>query len=154
METASNFGDLYNFAQVSPDLATSGLVPRGAFSRIASAGYAVVINLLPSTHRNAVADEAEVVAGLGMRYVHIPVEMTAPTERDFERFLEAMTEAEGARVWVHCAANYRVTSFVARYGRARLGWSREQAQALARRFWPPNEVWTAFAGLSSDEDAR
>jgi hypothetical protein len=48
------------------------------------------------------------------------------------------------KVFVHCAANYRVSSFIPLYGQAKLGWSLEQANAHIRRLWEPNEVWTAF----------
>jgi hypothetical protein len=55
-----------------------------------------------------------------------------------------MEAAEGTRVFVHCAANYRVSSFVSLYGQATLGWSQAQAEAHIRRLWEPNAVWAAF----------
>jgi hypothetical protein len=47
-------------------------------------------------------------------------------------------------VFVHCAANYRVSAFVSIYGELRLGWTPAEAEAHARRLWSPNEVWLAF----------
>jgi hypothetical protein len=38
-----------------------------------------------------------------------------------------MDASRDKKVFVHCAANYRVSSFVALYGEARLGWSRSRA---------------------------
>jgi hypothetical protein len=47
-------------------------------------------------------------------------------------------------VFVHCAANFRVSSFMAVYGEMRLGWSRDQADRHARAFWEPSRVWQRF----------
>ena len=65
--------------------------------------------------------------------------------------LTAEAKAEGGRVLVHCAANYRVTSFMALYAEMKLGWTREQADALARTFWPLNDTWADFLGKCRDE---
>jgi hypothetical protein len=48
------------------------------------------------------------------------------------------------KVFIHCAANYRVSAFVALYGQARLGWSASQADAHIRRVWQPNDTWEKF----------
>ena len=60
------------------------------------------------------------------------------------RFFEVMDGARDQRVFVHCAANYRVSSFVALYGEARFGWSPDQGDAHIRRIWEPNETWVRF----------
>jgi hypothetical protein len=33
---------------------------------------------------------------------------------------------------------------MALFGELRLGWTRERADAHAREFWDPNELWTSF----------
>ncbi len=63
----------YNYHQVTPQLATSGIVPREGFASIAAAGYELVINLLPHDSEYALVDEAELVESLGMEYVSIPI---------------------------------------------------------------------------------
>jgi hypothetical protein len=47
-------------------------------------------------------------------------------------------------VFVHCAANFRVSSFMAVYGQMRLGWDHNRADRHARTFWEPNRTWQAF----------
>ncbi|MDH5676889.1 MAG: protein tyrosine phosphatase family protein [Myxococcales bacterium] len=134
----------FNFLQATDDIATSGIVPPGGFQRIAAAGYRAVINLLPDDSEHAVAAEAKLVGQAGMAYVHIPVDFGHPGEDDYARFLEAMDEHATARVWAHCAANFRVTAFFHRYARDRLGWSRERADALLACVWEPDQVWRDF----------
>ena len=60
------------------------------------------------------------------------------------RFFEVMDSHKDRRVWVHCAANMRITAFVGLYRRVREGWSEERAFALLREVWQPDEVWSQF----------
>ena len=134
----------FNFIQASERVATSGAVPPGGFERMAAAGYGSVINLLPDDNEHALPQEAERVAEHGMDYVHIPVDFGAPTDADFEAFVDAMRAREGDKIWVHCAANYRVSAFFSLYAQRQLGWSVERADALVARAWEPDAVWSAF----------
>lgn len=135
----------YNFVKVSAGIATSGVVPAAGFEAIGRGGYRAVINLLPADSKYAVADEGALVREHGMSYVHIPVDFSAPTLEDFEAFCQAMDAHAGDKVWVHCAANYRVSCFLSLYGERRLGWTQSQSRALISKVWEPDEIWQAFA---------
>ncbi len=50
----------------------------------------------------------------------------------------------GKKIFVHCAANKRVSTFVSLFGQARLGWSLDMAEACIRRVWKPNAAWADF----------
>jgi protein tyrosine phosphatase (PTP) superfamily phosphohydrolase (DUF442 family) len=133
-----------NYVALSGELATGGQPSEEQIQELAQAGFELVINLGLLDPRYCLADEAGLVRSLGVEYYHIPVDFQAPTIEDLTRFFTAMQAAEGKRVFVHCAANYRVSSFVSLYGQAKLGWSSEQASAHVRRLWEPNEIWAAF----------
>ena len=135
----------YNFVQAAETIATSGVVPLEEFAVIAAAGYRCVVNLLPNDSQYAQAGEAETVRGLGMSYVHIPIDIDCPTMADYESFERAMDDARESCVWVHCAANWRVSAFVSLYGQARLGWSRERGDQLVRGLWEPTRPWLDLA---------
>lgn len=135
----------YNFIQVQPDLATSGVVPAERFAGLRADGYEVVINLLPDESQYAVAGESQIVADLGMDYVYIPVDFAAPVASNYDDFVAAMQAATGKKVWVHCAANWRVSRFVSLYGERELGWTRSHAEALLEQAWgEPDNVWKRF----------
>jgi protein tyrosine phosphatase (PTP) superfamily phosphohydrolase (DUF442 family) len=133
-----------NFMPLGDRIATAGQPTEGQLSEVAANGFGVVINLGLLDPRYCLPDEAGVVRALGMRYRHIPVKFDAPTPDDFELFLAAMADAPDARVFIHCALNYRVACFMTLYGELRLGWTAEQATAHVRRAWEPNEVWQKF----------
>jgi protein tyrosine phosphatase (PTP) superfamily phosphohydrolase (DUF442 family) len=149
-----------NYVALSGELATGGQPSEEQIQELAQAGFELVINLGLLDPRYCLADEASLVRSLGVEYHHIPVDFQAPTIEDLTQFFAVMQAAEGKRVFVHCAANYRVSSFVSLYGQAKLDWSSEQASAHVRRLWEPNEVWAAFIerarqalGVSSSQQA-
>jgi uncharacterized damage-inducible protein DinB/protein tyrosine phosphatase (PTP) superfamily phosphohydrolase (DUF442 family) len=133
-----------NFLAVDPRLATGGQPTEAQLGALARAGYQVVINLGLLDPRYCLPDEAALVAGLGLAYHHVPVQFDAPAAADFDRFAALMDGCREQRTFVHCAANYRVSAFVALYGERRFGWTRAEADAHIRRLWEPNATWQAF----------
>jgi protein tyrosine phosphatase (PTP) superfamily phosphohydrolase (DUF442 family) len=137
--------DIYQYRQAATDLATSGQPREDQLASIAAAGYDVVINLaLHNDPRYSLPDEAACVQALGLEYVHIPVLFDAPTAQDLSRFFDAMDRFKGKRIWLHCAANLRVSAFLGLYRRLREGWPEGQAFELMGDIWEPNPVWAQF----------
>lgn len=107
-------------------------------------------------HEKALADEAESVTALGMEYIHLPVEFSAPTDEDFEAFCDVMSNLEGQTIHVHCIANLRVTAFLYRYQRDVLKKTDAVSRKLMDSVWRPGGVWAEFIGDmdSVDQDHR
>lgn len=142
---ADEIAGVYNFRAVDAGLATSGQPSQAELAAIARAGFEVVINLaLHDDPRYSLADEAATVRALGMDYVHIPVRFDAPGAKDLLAFFAAMEKYAGRKIWLHCAANKRVSAFLGLYRLIRLGWHEENAFALMREVWQPDAVWAAF----------
>lgn len=135
---------IYKFVSIDERLATAGQPTEQQLAGIRDRGFEVVINLGLLDPRYCLADEAGSVSSLGLSYHHIPVNFQEPQTSDFDEFRRVMKESAGRRVFVHCAANMRVSCFVALFGELELGWNREQAESHIRRVWEPNEAWTAF----------
>src|SRR6516165_3362333 len=125
--------DIRNFVSVSGDLATGGQPSEEQIRELSGAGFEVIVNLGLLDPRYGLADEAGLVQSLGREYHHVPVDFSAPQSNDLHRFFDVMDASRDKKVFVHCAANYRVSSFVALYGQARLGWSQDEADAHIRR---------------------
>jgi uncharacterized protein (TIGR01244 family) len=137
--------DIYNFKKLSPMLAASGQPDEEELADIARAGYTVVLNLaLHDDVRYSLADERGTVEGLGMKYVHIPVDFAAPSDEDFNNFVAAMDENKNQRMLAHCAANKRVSSFLGLYWHLRHRKPTTEAFALQRDIWEPDAVWSVF----------
>jgi len=147
MAMSTSVVGIYNYRQAAPDLGTSGQPREDELQAIADADYEVIVNLaLHDDPRYSLKDEASSVRALGLEYIHIPVQFDSPRESDLVSFFEAMEHHKGRRVWVHCAANMRVSAFLGLYWRIREGWPEHRAFALLREIWEPNAVWAEFIG--------
>ena len=140
----SDLDSIRNFVAIEPRIATAGQPTEEQLALLTAHGFAVVVNLGLPDPRYCLPDEASSVASLGMVYHHIPVNFQQPLVSNFQSFQCVMLESRRSKVFVHCAANYRVSCFMALFGEAHLGWSREHADAHVRKLWEPNEVWSEF----------
>jgi protein tyrosine phosphatase (PTP) superfamily phosphohydrolase (DUF442 family) len=136
--------EIYNFLRLSDRLATSGQPTEEQLTEIGQAGFDVVINLGLTGTDYALEDEAGLVRNLGMEYVHIPVIWEHPTLENLDEFTSTMEDHQGNKLFVHCAANMRVSVFMALYRILHLGWDRERAMEDVRKIWEPNATWDAF----------
>jgi protein tyrosine phosphatase (PTP) superfamily phosphohydrolase (DUF442 family) len=134
--------DIYNFLRLSDRWGTAGQPTEDEFPLIRDAGYEIVVNLLPDS--KVLPNEQEIVYGLGMEYTQIPVVWDAPTRADFEQFAAVMDANAARHVFVHCAANMRVSAFCYLYSTLRLGVAEEVAVADLHRIWVPNAAWQQF----------
>ncbi|HEY9814229.1 MAG TPA: protein tyrosine phosphatase family protein [Candidatus Obscuribacterales bacterium] len=135
---------IYQFLAISEAIATAGQPTAEQLTAIQQAGYHVVINLALPTSDGALPDEAGLVHQLGMEYIAIPVTWEQPTPEDCDRFFAALDQYQDQRIFVHCAANMRVSAFMYLYRRLRQGTDEAIAQADLRRIWQPNATWQAF----------
>jgi uncharacterized protein (TIGR01244 family) len=124
-----------DYRKLSERIATAGQPTQEELAAVARAGYEVVINLDVSDSSYALEDEGRLVRSLGLEYVHIPVVWEQPTKADLERFFEIMEARQDKTLFVHCAANRRVSVFMALY-----------------RIMP--QVWRTFFDDVLEEDRR
>jgi protein tyrosine phosphatase (PTP) superfamily phosphohydrolase (DUF442 family) len=135
---------IYNYRRLSEEIATAGQPSEEELAAVAHAGFEVVVNLALHDAEYSLPEECRTVESLGMRYVHIPVVWERPLRSDLERFFEVMDELSDKRVFVHCAANKRVSVFMALYRQRRQGWSADTVMPDVLAIWEPDDVWRRF----------
>jgi protein tyrosine phosphatase (PTP) superfamily phosphohydrolase (DUF442 family) len=146
----NNLVDIYNFLDLSDStntlqkLATSGQPTIEQFPEIKAADYQVVINLALLDSSNAVPTERSILADLDLTYIHIPVLWESPTAADFDLFRQTMQQYADRSVYVHCAANKRVSVFVYLYRRLYRNISTATALTDLEKIWTPNPIWQKF----------
>ena len=151
----AELGGIYNFLLLSPLVATAGQPTEDEFAAVKAAGFKAVVNLLPTSSPYALPEEGRIISGLGLDYVHIPVEWENPTAADAERFFDVMAVCADRRVFVHCAANMRVSAFLYLYRTLRQHVPPAQAAEDLHRIWAPNETWQRFIdGFNQQEDEQ
>jgi protein tyrosine phosphatase (PTP) superfamily phosphohydrolase (DUF442 family) len=137
--------ETYNFRLVDATLATAGLPTEAQLRSVADHGFEVVINLaLDNNQPYSLPGEAEFVRSLGLDYIHIPVNFSAPAEADLLQFCDAMDANAARKRFVHCAMNKRVSAFIGLHRVIRQNWDREPAFDLMRSLWEPDPVWRDF----------
>ena len=140
----NNLTSIFNYLPISSSIATSGQPTVQQLGAIRSDGYQKIINLAPPIGENSLANEADLVADLGMDYINITVDFSHPTEADFEQFVLHMQNQDSQKIWVHCAANMRVSCFIFKYRTAILDGNLSDAEADLKKIWQPNKTWQDF----------
>lgn len=141
---ADSLQDIYNYLPINGEISTSGQPTEKQFEVIKSSGFNHVINLAPHSAENSLKNEKETLAKLDISYCHIPVDFSNPTDEDFSKFVEAMSNHSDAKVWVHCAANMRVSAFIYRYRCRVKGEPENIARKELSKIWEPYGVWKKF----------
>ena len=143
-DSQTKLSEIYSFRAVGDRLGTAGQPTPAQFGMIQESGFEAVINLALPTSDNAIPNEGSVVTSLGMSYVHIPVDFKAPTSQDFRAFCRVMEAFDDRPVFVHCAANMRVSAFVFLYRVMFQHIPVAQAERDLHAIWQPDKVWSRF----------
>lgn len=142
---AKSIEDIFNYKAIKDLLASSGQPTQGQFQWIKEAGYTVIIDLTTDDFiDNTVENECEIVTGLGLKYIHIPVVFSNPQRDDFETFVQTMQQVSEEKVWIHCLVNARASSFIYKYRTTVLGENKENALWDLREIWEPFGPWKGF----------
>lgn len=139
-----SIASIYNLVEIRDLVRTSGQPTAKQLKSISESGVTTVLNLAPHQAENALANEQQVVENLGMQYLHLPVDFKRPTEEDFQEFSNHMKQHNRAELWVHCAANMRVSAFIYRYRLEVLGEQEAVARKDLAKIWEPFGVWRKF----------
>ena len=127
-----------------PWLATSGQPKPEQFATIRDAGFERVVSLLPEESEAYLPEEGAIVHTLGMAYERIPVAWRNPTRENVDAFCSILDHRyQKERLFVHCAANLRVSAFTYLW-RIRRGEDESDAAADLRDIWVPDGVWAEF----------
>ena len=132
------------FLELSERLATAGQPTEEELPAIRDAGYEVVVNLALPTSTGALDDEAASVARLGLEYVALPIDFERPRVETALRFFDVLDRFRDRRLFVHCAANMRVSALMFAYRVARGEMSREEAADDLELIWVPNPTWARY----------
>jgi uncharacterized protein (TIGR01244 family) len=135
---------IYNYRRLTEEIATAGQPSEEELAAVARVGFEVVVNLALHDAEYSLPDERQTVESLGLSYVHIPVVWERPLSSDLERFFKAMDKLAGRKLFIHCAANKRVSVFMALYRQLRQGWSAEAVMPDVLAIWEPDDVWRRF----------
>ena len=147
---SSNIKKIFNYYKVPDLFETSGQPNNKQLISIANGGYEAVINLAPNTTiEGRIINEEAILKSNNITYIHIPVDFNNPLDEDFNKFVAALEQNKHKKIWVHCAANMRVSAFVFKYRRDVLGLSQKNIEEDLEAIWVPNKTWSSFLEKNS-----
>lgn len=144
------FEHILNWRRHEAHLTSSGQPTERDFADLAAVGIGHIVNLAPGDSDDALADEARIIEGLGMRYTNIPVDFAAPTDNDYGALIKALGPEVTQPTHVHCIYNARVSAFLMRRAQDGLGGDENACAEILDTIWKPGGVWADFLGKTDD----
>lgn len=130
-----------NVVTITPQLVTSGQPSPQALSTMGKMGFQAVIYLAPSSVRDAVKNEPELLAAQGIEFIHIPIPFNAPEESHVIAVSAALQRLKGKKVLVHCQVNMRASSMVFLHRVLHGKEDPAQAYEAVASVWSPSDEW-------------
>ena len=140
-----------NYIAINSKLSSAGQPSEIQLQELAAEGVEVIINLGLLDPNYCLESEAELVDALGLEYYHIPVDFQDPKREDLQHFFFLMDTIYEKKICVHCAANKRVSVFIALYAEHKFGLTSQRADAFIQQVWHPNEIWNSFIRQARQE---
>ena len=143
-EAPASLEEIINFRQYSDTFASAGQPTADQFQAIADQGYERVVYIAFTNNPNALPDEDQIVKGLGMEYMQVPVDFSNPLPDDFYAFADSMRRNTDKKTLLHCQVNARATAFSFLYRVVYEDVPVAEAKEDMNTVWQPNEVWRDF----------
>lgn len=143
-EPPAELEGITNFRQYSATFASAGQPTADQLQAIADQGFERIVYIAFTNNTNALPDEDQIVKGLGMEYMHVPVDFSNPLPDDFYAFADSMQRNTGKKTLLHCQVNARATAFSFLYRVLYEDVPVAEAKEDMNTVWQPNEVWRDF----------
>jgi uncharacterized protein (TIGR01244 family) len=130
---------------LTDNLATGGQPTEQAFSKLAANGFRSILNLRTASEGVDLEKERGLVEQSGMRYINIPVVVSAPRAEQADEFIRVVKEKANHPMLIHCRSASRVGAFMMIYRVVEQGWSEEKAEEEAVRIGLHTEELRKFA---------
>jgi protein tyrosine phosphatase (PTP) superfamily phosphohydrolase (DUF442 family) len=141
---AVSLDDIPNYREYSPVFSSSGQPTIAEIPLLAEAGFDRVIYLALTTNQTAIPGEDNLVLENGMEYVHVPVDFSKPTLKNFQLVAGVLQDDPSFKTLLHCQINLRASAFAFLYRTIFLHVPMAQAKADMDTVWLPDKVWYRF----------
>jgi protein tyrosine/serine phosphatase len=122
-----------NFHSVNANLYRGAQPTDEGFKALAKMGVKTVIDLRDRSQQHR--HEERIVEGLGMKFLSVPMTMSAPTDEQIAKVLGQFESSTAWPVFVHCLGGRdRTGTAIACYRIAHDGWDSQKALAEAREY--------------------
>jgi uncharacterized protein (TIGR01244 family) len=109
--TKETIPGISTFARLETTVACGGATKAEAVPAIKKMGFAAIINVREANEPGAEMEQEEAAAkAVGLNFVNVPFNVSAPAPDLVDRFLAAVTRPDNNPAYIHCAAGGRAAS--------------------------------------------
>jgi protein tyrosine phosphatase (PTP) superfamily phosphohydrolase (DUF442 family) len=139
--SASELADIPAYIEYSPTFSSSGQPNAEQLETLKNRGFQRIVYLAYTDQDQSLPFEDRLVKGLGMDFLHVPVDWHAPAKGDFYLYAGAVRQEPSKRTLLHCQVNYRASAFAFLYRVLHEDVAVAEAKRDLNRVWRPNETW-------------
>lgn len=144
--TKSEIAGVRNFSRVDATVGCGGATDPAAMMTLRREGFVTVINLRLASEQGADVEAGRAAAqAAGLKYIHLPLNASAPEAKVVDSFLTAVADKSNQPVFIHCGSANRVGAVWMIKRALQDGWPVEKARAEAEAIGLSSPQLTAFA---------
>jgi protein tyrosine phosphatase (PTP) superfamily phosphohydrolase (DUF442 family) len=133
-----------NFIQYNEWLASGSRPKTEQIQELKNNGFEVVLNILPLTAKNPLADEDIQVKKAGMKYQHLPLDYTNVIPELYELFKSTLNSFSGEKTFVHCGGNIYSSNLVHMYLVLEKEMTETESSQYLLKIHKPTEIWINY----------
>ena len=130
-----------NYFEYSPLLSSGAQPSIEQLESLKKDGFDVVVNISPSSARNALSNEAQIVETLKMDYVHFPVDCSNLRPIHFNTFKGIMNGLNHKKAFVHCGGNIKSSNLLHMYHVIEQGFDETDSFKTLSKIQQPEQKW-------------
>lgn len=132
------------YYQYSPTLSSGAQPTEAEIANLRADGFEAVVNISPSSARNALHDEASIVERTGMYYAHFPVDCSNLSPTHYHTFKGIMNGLKDKKVFVHCGGNIKSSNLIHLYHVVENGVDELTSLNTLKKIQNPEEKWFTY----------
>ena len=135
---------IVNFYRYSEDLAAGAQPTVDQIIDLKNDGFEVIFNISPSSARNAMHNEAEVLEKLALDYIHFPVDCSNLRPTHYKTFEGIMNGINDKKIFVHCGGNIKSSNLIHMYDVLVNQKNEEESLQTLKKIQNPEDKWFEY----------
>jgi len=133
-----------NFFQYNSLLASGAQPSEEDIRELKNNGYQVIVNISPSSTRNALANEAQITENYGIDYVHFPVDCSNLRPTHYNVFKGILNGLADKKVFVHCGGNIKSSNLLHMYHVIEKRVDERESLQILKKIQNPEPKWFVY----------
>lgn len=136
--------NIMNYYEFDEMLSSGGQPTPEQIDILSKNGTEVIVNLSPETTPNYLANESNLVDGLGMKYIHFPVDCSNLESVHYEVFQGIMNGLKDKKVFVHCGGNIKSSNLIHAWSVLAAGKDEAKSLETLLKIQQPESKWFSY----------